>query len=415
MMNNNGTTRQPMQDVKVLEVAQYTFTPAAGAILADWGADVIKVEHAEMGDAQRGIELGAVSPRIGSFKPLMEHPNRGKKSVGLALEHPDARQILLELVASSDVFLTNFLPAARRRLGIDVDDIRAANPSIIYVRGSAYGPKGKEAERGGYDGSVFWSLGGLAIAATPRDAPRMIHMPSPAFGDSIGGMTLAGGIAAALYMREKTGQPSVVDVSLMSMGAWVTGLALNNALLTESVPQRPLAAGPHNVPANPIVGDFPTADGRWVTLTLLQPGKFWPEVCKRLEIEHLTDDPRFDSAQKLMEHADEAGALISEAFRKRTLVEWMERFAGFDGVWAPNRDWLEAARDPQMRANGYIVPVVDADGVQRELVSSPVQFDEIPFDLRRAPQFAEHTDEVVSALGRSTDELIKLKLEGAIS
>jgi crotonobetainyl-CoA:carnitine CoA-transferase CaiB-like acyl-CoA transferase len=129
----------PMKGVRVLEVAQFTFTPSAGAVLADWGADVIKVEHAVTGDAQRGLRLGTGGAGAGSFQPLMEHPNRGKRSVGLALETEGGRAVLYELVKQSDVFVVNFLPDARRRLRIDVDDIRSVNPSVIYVRGSAHG------------------------------------------------------------------------------------------------------------------------------------------------------------------------------------------------------------------------------------------------------------------------------------
>src|SRR3954454_8191152 len=131
---------RPMEGVRLLEVAQFTFTPAAGAVLADWGAEVIKVEHAVNGDAQRGLKLGTGGVAAGSFQPLMEHPNRGKRSIGLALDNEAARELLYELAATCDVFLTNYLPAQRRKLKIDVEDIRRHNPKIIYVRGSAHGP-----------------------------------------------------------------------------------------------------------------------------------------------------------------------------------------------------------------------------------------------------------------------------------
>src|SRR5687767_3514488 len=188
-----------MNGVKVVEVAQFTFTPSAGAVLADWGADVIKVEHAVTGDAQRGLTIGAGGVAQGSFQPLMEHPNRGKRSIGLALEVPSGHAVLMELVRDADVFVTNFLPNARRRLHIDVDDIRAVNPEVIYVSGSGHGQRGPEAERPGYDGSTFWSRMGCAWGATPPDSPRLIGQPAGAFGDSMGGAMMAGGIAAALF------------------------------------------------------------------------------------------------------------------------------------------------------------------------------------------------------------------------
>src|SRR6516162_2084273 len=221
-----------MQGVKMVEVAQFTFTPSAGAVRTDWGADVIKVEHAVTGDAQRGLRLGTGGVAVGSFQPLMEHPNRGKRSIGLALDNPAAHDVLLELCKDADVFLINFLPDARRRLRIEVEDIRKANPNIIYVRGSGHGQRGPDAEKGGYDGSTFWCRMGSAWAATPADSPRIINQPAGAYGDSMGGMTIAGGIAAALFARERSGEPSVVDVSLMSVGAWAFALTLTNASLS---------------------------------------------------------------------------------------------------------------------------------------------------------------------------------------
>ena len=207
---------RPMEGVRVLEVAQFTFVPAAGAVLADWGADVIKVEHAETGDAQRGLSQAMGMPvGSGAFAPLMEHANRGKRSIGLALERPEALGVLHELIRTSDVFLTNFLPAARRRLRIDVADVRAVNPRIVYVRGSGFGARGPDSGKGGYDSTAFWARGGSALGTTPVEFDGLCHMPAAAYGDSIGGMTIAGGIAGALFARERTGETSVVDVSLL--------------------------------------------------------------------------------------------------------------------------------------------------------------------------------------------------------
>ena len=406
---------QPMEGVRVLEVAQFTFTPAAGAVLADWGADVIKVEHAVTGDAQRGLRLGTGGAAAGSFQPLMEHPNRGKRSIGLALETDGGRQVLYELARQSDVFVTNFLPDARRRLKIDVEHIRAENPDIIYVRGSAHGPKGPDAEKGGYDSATFWSRAGSAMGATPPDSPRVIGMPAGAYGDSMGGMTIAGGISAALFSRARTGQPSVVDISLMSVGIWAMGLSVNNAmLLGQDMPIAPLNA-PANAPVNPTLGNFRTSDGRWVNFTMLQPGRYWADLCRHLDLAELIDDERFNTAEKLMANANEAGELVKKRLATKTLAEWIERFSTLEGQWAPNQTPLEVADDPAVVANGYVVPVTDMEGNERRLVASPVQFDETPFTLTRAPQFAEHTDEILRNLGRSEDDIIQLKVEGAVT
>jgi crotonobetainyl-CoA:carnitine CoA-transferase CaiB-like acyl-CoA transferase len=406
---------QPMKGVKMVEVAQFTFTPAAGAVLTDWGADVIKVEHAVMGDAQRGLRLGTGGVAAGSFQPLMEHPNRGKRSIGLALEHPDGHAVLLELCKDADIFLTNFLPDARTRLRIEVDDIRKANPKIIYVRGSGHGQRGPDAVKGGYDGSTFWCRMGSAWATTPPDNPRIVNQPGGAYGDSMGGMTIAGGIAAALFARERTGEPSVVDISLMSVGAWAFALSLGNAMLSgEEMPPPPLDS-PMNLRVNPTMGTFRTSDDRWINFTMLQPGRYFTDVCRHLELEHLIDDDRFNTAEKLMANSLEAGKYVADAIASKPFSYWTEHLKTMEGQWAPVQSPLEIVADAQMEANGYILPVTDVEGNERRLVASPVQFDERPPVLTRAPQFAEHTDDLLRELGKSQDEIIQLKIDGAVT
>jgi crotonobetainyl-CoA:carnitine CoA-transferase CaiB-like acyl-CoA transferase len=407
--------RRPMEGVRILEVAQFTFVPAAGAVLADWGADVIKIEHAERGDAQRGLVrvLGYEANSKGSsFFPIVEGPNRGKRSVGLALEKPSARRVLEELIRRSDVFLTNFLPQARAKLQIDVEDVRAINPDIIYVRGSGFGTRGAEAGKGGYDSTAFWARGGSAAGVTPPGADRMTRMPAGAYGDSMGGMTIAGGIAAALYSRATTGEPSVVDVSLLGVGAWATQFTVNLALMAGG----PLPANPpprHGSVTNPLIGAYLTSDGRWIELAMLQPGRYWAEFCRLAGREELAGDERFDSTEKLMANAGEAAGIVAEVIAGRPFADWVEILSQGEGQWAAVQSAWEVGQDPSLRANGLIAPVVDADGVDRELVANPVQFDETPADLTRAPQFAEHTDEVLRSLGLTEDELIALKIDGA--
>ncbi|MCE2392827.1 MAG: CoA transferase [Proteobacteria bacterium] len=405
-----------MQGIRILEVAQFTFTPAAAGILADWGADVIKVEHPVAGDAQRGLQLPDGSAGDGgSFVPIMEHPNRGKRSIGLALDQPQGIEILYELAKDSDVFLTNFMPDARQKLKIDVEDLRGVNPEIIYVRGTAHGSKGPEAWKGGYDGSVFWNRMGPAWATTPPDAPRTIGMPTGAFGDSMGAMTIAGGISGALFARERSGEPSLIDVSLMSVGAWAMAYGVNIALTIGEVRPPPPLSASGIAAMNPVAGNFETSDGRWINLTMLQPGRYWADFCRHLEREDLIEDERFSTVENLMANAAEGAAIVAEEFRKRPFSEWMERLQSLEGQWAPVQTVAEVANDPQLRANGYIAPLKDADGRDRELVLNPVQFDETPPEITRAPLFAEHTDEILAELGRDTEQILQLKIDGVVT
>ena len=213
----------------------YGFVPSAGAVLAEWGADVIKVEHAVTGDPQRGLRQTGLLRVEGDPNPNIEHANRGKRSIGLDMSVPEGKEVLYELARRADVFLTSFLPGHRQKFGIDVDDIRAVNPKIIYARGSALGPRGEESVKGGYDMTAFWCRAGTAATITPPGMPGMIGPPGPAYGDTISGTNLAGGIAAALLKRERTGEPSVVDVSLLGSGLWSMG---HTVALTKHLGQR---------------------------------------------------------------------------------------------------------------------------------------------------------------------------------
>ena len=404
---------RPMQGVKVVEVAQFTYVPSAGATLADWGATVYKIEHATMGDAQRGmVGYGPAGYAEGSFSPIMEHANRGKRGIALDIGTPAGLAVLYRMVEECDVFLTNFLPDARERLHIDVEHIRAVNPSIIYARGSAIGHKGEESRNGGFDSASYWCRGGGALGTTPAELKKPLNMPAPAHGDTLGGLTIAGGVAAALFQRATTGEPSVVDVSLLGVGAYACGLSVDISLMSGE----PWAWPPNDLPGapvNPIVGPFETADEQWIYLAMLQAGRYWADFCRHVQREDLIDDPRFDTAEKIVANAQEGAFIVADVLRTRTLAEWIECFETLEGQWTVIQDSVQVGQDTQLRAMGYFASVTDADGTPRELITNPVQFDETPAVTTRAPQFSEHTDEVLAEFGYTEEEILQLKIDGA--
>lgn len=399
----------PLHGIRVLEVAMYGFVPSAGAVLAEWGADVIKVEHAVTGDPQRGLRQTGMLRVEGDPNPNIEHANRRKRSIGLDISVPEGKNVLYELARRSDVFLTSFLPGHRKKFGIDVDDIRAVNPKIIYARGSAFGPRGAESEKGGYDMTAFWCRAGTAATITPTGMEGMIGPPGPAYGDTISGTNLAGGIAAALLKRERTGEPSIVDVSLLGSGLWSLG---HTVALTVHLGQRLEAPPPgvHGAPNNPLVGLYTTADNRYISFVMMQPTKFWADVCRHIDRPELADDPRFATDEQIAANTAEAVKILSEAIATRSLAEWSERFVTLSGPWAPVQDTLQAANDAQIRANEYIVRAGEL-----ELVANPVQFDVTAPESGPAPGFAEQTDEILLELGFDWDRVIELKTAGAVT
>jgi crotonobetainyl-CoA:carnitine CoA-transferase CaiB-like acyl-CoA transferase len=402
----------PLDGIRVIEVASWMFVPSAGSVLVDWGADVVKVEHPVTGDPQRGLVTSGLLPGgAGGVNFMIEQPNRGKRSVALDLAHPDGREALLRLVETADVFLTNFMPPVRRRLGIDTDDIRARNPDIIVARGSGAGPKGPEAEKGGYDGASFWARGGVGATMPEREGGWPPSQPTPAFGDVMGGLATAGALAAALVKRERTGEASVVDVSLLATAMWqISPMIIASKLFGFSkIPQsgRPMSN-------NPGVGTYRTADGRFISLILLQSDKHWADFVERLGVPELATDPRFADSAARAENAEECVARLDAAFGAQPLAYWRERLATFEGVWSPFQTLDELYEDVQVLANGYLPTMTAANGQEVALVASPAQFDEQPFPAERAPEHGEHTEMILMDLGYDWNRITALKEAGAV-
>ena len=401
-----------LEGVRVLEVAEHTFVPAASALLADWGAEVIKIEHVTRGDAMRGLASTGVAELGGEVHALLEHSNRGQKSLGLDLTQPEGLEVLYRLAATADVFITNKLPGVRERLKIDVDDIRAHNPSVIYVRGTGQGERGPDADKGSYDSLAFWARAGIAIGAQRPEYDLTPIPPAPGFGDSIGAMTIAGGVMGALYQRERTGHAAVVDVSLLGTGLWAMGQAMALSLSLGVPWQAPPA---DRIGANPLSRNYDTGDGRTLAFTCLQGAKYWPTLCVAIGREDLANDERFADQPSLLANSQAAAALLEEVFATATLEEWRQRLESFDGQWAVVQNTLEAAVDPQTLANGYLQDLTTSGGVAFQLVSAPVQFDETPAPSCRAPEFNEHGDEILEGIGLDWDRIVDLKVKGVVA
>jgi crotonobetainyl-CoA:carnitine CoA-transferase CaiB-like acyl-CoA transferase len=404
-----------MAGFRVLELAQFTFVPAAGAILADWGADVIKVEHPLRGDTQRGfLNMGGIQVNPDRH-PLMEHPNRGKRSVGIDISTPGGQDVIYELAKTADVFLTNYMPSVRQKHKFDVEHIRSVNPNIVYARGTAYGDKGDERDIGGYDGTAFWTRSGVGYALTPEELGAPLSQGIPAFGDSIGGMFIAGGISAALLHRERTGEAVELDVSLLSTAWWAAGASVTQGMETGEVMRAPMpgAAGPM---VNPFMGNYQASDGGTINLCIISPTGYIRDTFEHLGIPEAADDPRFSEVLPLIQNADAATELIAKAFAEKPFDYWRQHLRTMKGQWAPFQSLIDLANDEQAIANDMIAEVeVAAGGKPFRVVRGPVQFNHEPLVTTRAPQASEHTELVLMEIGMDWDRIEELKDSGAIA
>jgi len=406
---------QVMKGIRILEVAQMTFVPAAGAILADWGADVIKIEHPVRGDSQRGfVNIGGikVNPRR---SPFVEHPNRGKRSVGVDITKPEGMEVVYELAKTADVFLTNYLPRQRQKMKFDLEHIRAVNPNIIYARGSAYGDKGPERDVGGFDGTAFWNRSGIATSMTPPELPGPLSQGIPAFGDSIGAMNIAGGISAALFHRERTGEAVELDVSLLSTAWWAAGTSIDMGMDSGEISSNRMPSSGGN-PGNPFMGNYYTSDGGTINLCTLTPGPHIRNLFEHLGIPEAAGDPRFADAESLMKNWQPASDLIRDQFAAKPFAYWREHLKTYSGQWAPVLDLMQIAEDEQALANDMVFEVEAPDGGKPiKLVRGPVQFNHEPTRTTRAPEASEHTELVLMELGMEWDRIESLKEKGAIA
>jgi crotonobetainyl-CoA:carnitine CoA-transferase CaiB-like acyl-CoA transferase len=387
--------------IRVLELAQYVFVPGAGVLLADQGAEVIKIESTGTGDPYRTLKVGD-GREVGTTNLAMEQNNRGKKSIGLDLKSKDGRDAFLKLVQTADVFLTSLRPKALRALRLDVEDLRACNPRLIYARGNGLGFRGAEADKAGFDASSFWARGGMSHAFTlPGNQPTP---PRPAFGDHSGSMSLAFGIAGALYKRAITGVATVVESSLLSTAVWM----LSSDITYNQVPGYQLH--PEGAGKFPLMGVYRTRDGRVIQLMLLDPRPHWRSFCRLVGLEELVDDPGYADNVARMRNSRALTAMIEERIAAKDWAEWKPAFDAWDAPWELIRTLDDVCADPQVHANGMIFNL-DVGKTRVRVVAGPAAFDgrAAPAEPRGSPVMGQHTDALLTEVGYTTEQLSDLK------
>lgn len=378
---------------RVVELGAWVAGPGAGGMLADWGADVIKVET-EAGDPMRRL-FEVLGGHKQPQSPPFDLDNRGKRSVVLDLRSEKGRTALTKLIATTDVFLTNLRPDALERLGLDPDTTLRANRRLVYASVSGYGLDGPDRDRPGYDLGAFGARTGVAhLHGAAFGQPVAIRS---GMGDHVTALTAVTGILAALLERERSGKGQLVEASLLRAGIYCIGWDLGIQLRFDKMAPETGRTGN----ANPLVNSYRGADGLWFWLLGLETDRHWPRLLAALERPDLGDDERFSTARGRRKNAEALIAELDAEFARRTRAEWFERFDAEDVWWAPVQTPAEVVADPQAVAAGAFVDVPEGAGAPaHRAVASPIAFGrEGAVRAGPVPGLGEHTDEVLEELG----------------
>jgi len=399
-----GRVSGPLEGVRVVELGAWVAGPGAGGILADWGADVVKLEPPE-GDPARnfGRMLGGDLP----VNPVFELDNRGKRSVALDLSDERGVDAAQRLVAGADVFLTNLRPAALGRVGLGPDETTTRHPALVYAIITGYGLEGPEAERGAYDIAAFWARAGIAESLRAPGGP--LPFQRGGMGDHTVAMTGAAMVSAALVARGRTGQGQLVSTSLLRQGVYTIGFDVNVALMWG----RTLGIGTRETMYSPVLNNYRAGDGRSFWIVGLEGDRHWPALARAVGHPEWITDPKFADAGGRAQHAGELIGRLDEIFAERPLADWAAAFAEEPELfWSPVNSIEDVVGDEQFHAAHSVVEVPDEDG-SLSMLATPVDFGGRPPVPRwRAPRLGEHTRQVLGEVGLDTEAVGSLVSDG---
>ena len=394
----------PMEGIRVVELGVWIAGPACGGILADWGADVVKVETPD-GDPFRSLDW----LYQGDGNPPFDLDNRGKRSIALDLRQPDGLAAMHSLLADADVFLSNIRPGGLERMGLDYPSLAERYPRLIYASVTGLSLRGDERDRQTYDVGAFWSRAGIVRSLTPDDGD--LPYQRGGMGDHMTGLAAAAGVAAALFHRTSTGKGQLVESSLLRLGTYLLGWDHNVTAMTGAETE----AWGRSSPPNPLINCYRCGDGEWLWMLGLEADRHWPNVVQALDRPDWLDEPRYADILLRLEHAAALTAEMDAVMATRTRAEWGEIFDAGGVWWAPVQSTLEFRSDPQARAAGCWVEVPGHDGGTTEMVATPVDFSESAWEPSGPPpELGQHTELVLLEHGYDWDDIERLKQAGVI-
>ncbi|MDE0884062.1 MAG: CaiB/BaiF CoA-transferase family protein [Myxococcota bacterium] len=398
----------PLVGIKVVELGVWVAGPAAGCILGDWGADVIKIEPPGVGDPSRLFDrlLGADMP----FNPIFENDNRNKRSIVINIADPQGQALAYQLIDDADVFISNVRPASLARLGLDPDTLRARNPRLIYASITGYGLEGPDADRAAYDVAAFWSRAGIAASLIQEGQPPPFQRGG--MGDHNTGLAAAGAVSAALFERERTGEGQLVATSLLREGMYTLSFDMSVSLRFGVDVQ----LGNRATMGNPVMNNYKDSEGRWFWLVGLEGARHWPALARAAGHPEWIEDPRFKEEADRAINAPELIVMLDAIFATRTREEWGAVFdAEEDLWWAPVQTLQEVLQDPQAHAAGGFVEVPDGEGTTL-LPATPVDFGGRPCEQRHmAPAHGADSDSILAELGHAPEEIARLREAGVVA
>jgi len=400
---------RPLEGIKVIEIGQEIQGPFAGLCLADLGADVIKIENKEGGDLSRAILvelIGGKQARNAGLSHYFHAMNRGKRSITIDLKHPEGAELVRRLAKVCDVLLTNYRIGVLERLGLGFEALQTANPKIVFAQGSSWGPRGPWVQRPSRDILAQAASGIVAKGGRPSDPP----MPAPfAVADQSGGMTLAAGILAALFARERTGQAQKVDVSIYGTMIAMQTFEIGYVGFTGEEPAR---AGVGHQFLHGVWGTYRTRDGHLCIGTV--DDKHWPAFCRIMEITQLENDPDYAGLARLIP-GDKMERVLVEIFPKKETAQWLAQFHDADILATEVVDYRQVMASEQARVNGYVVDVESEVAGTMSMTGAPISLNgEMRASAPPAPELGQHTEEIMLEAGYSWEDIVRIREAGAV-